>query len=339
MGVVYKARQRGLDRVVALKMVQFGSFASEQARQRFRVEAMAAARLRHPHIVAIHDVGQLDGQPFFTMDFVEGRNLAAVTSQGPVPVRQAVQDGDFFRARQLLERHRPGGTTSTSSLTSSWDKQTGEQKVQPSQASTEQALSRPDALSLERDRNELATRPYRSNGTDATASPTLSPFSASLPPAMDLRGWEWGYLWRETQGDPHRVLLQLDQPTRPLGVLADGQTIYVGSEDKTLRLLDLASGAERAVLRHPEALRAAAASPDGRQLAVSGFDGTITLLDTASWQEVALLNGHADTVYHLAFSVDGRTLLSASRERLRVWRADTGPESNALNLNSPATTP
>ena len=68
--VVYRARQRGLDRVVALKMVLFGQFAGRDAQRRFRFEAQTAARLTHPHIVAIHDVGTLDGQPYFTMDLV-----------------------------------------------------------------------------------------------------------------------------------------------------------------------------------------------------------------------------------------------------------------------------
>ncbi len=91
MGVVWRARQIGLNRDVALKMILRGELASEVDIGRFRQEAEAAARLDHPHIVRVFDVGEFEGQPWFSMQYVDGSTLAQRLTQGPMPPREAAQ--------------------------------------------------------------------------------------------------------------------------------------------------------------------------------------------------------------------------------------------------------
>jgi serine/threonine-protein kinase len=91
MGVVYRARQHNLNRSVAIKRILPGIRPSGATIRRFHAEAEAAARLRHPRIVGIHDIGEHDGQPFFSMEFVDGRPMSALLSDGPLPARQAAE--------------------------------------------------------------------------------------------------------------------------------------------------------------------------------------------------------------------------------------------------------
>jgi predicted Ser/Thr protein kinase len=76
MGVVYKARQLSLDRLVALKMIRYAEDAGPEEHERFRSEAQAVARLQHPHIVQVHEVGECQGLPYFSMEFCHGGSLA-----------------------------------------------------------------------------------------------------------------------------------------------------------------------------------------------------------------------------------------------------------------------
>src|SRR5262249_10228399 len=90
-GVVYRARQLSLNRVVALKMLLGGGHAGPEALARFRAEAKALARLRHPNIVRIHEVGSAAGCPYFVMEFVEGGSLAQHRGAGDCTTREAAQ--------------------------------------------------------------------------------------------------------------------------------------------------------------------------------------------------------------------------------------------------------
>ncbi|HJT34227.1 MAG TPA: serine/threonine-protein kinase [Pirellulales bacterium] len=116
MGVVYKARQKRLNRTVAVKMIIAGQLADQDEVRRFLTEAEAAAGLDHPGIVPVYESGEIDGQHFFSMGFVEGQSLAALLADGPLPPPHAaellahVADAvDYAHERGVIHRDlKPG---------------------------------------------------------------------------------------------------------------------------------------------------------------------------------------------------------------------------------------
>jgi len=91
MGVVYRVRQKSLDRHLALKVLRPGEAVARRALERFRREAKSLARLRHPHIARVHEVGECEGRVYFTMDLIEGRSLAEELAERPATPAQAVR--------------------------------------------------------------------------------------------------------------------------------------------------------------------------------------------------------------------------------------------------------
>jgi len=89
MGIVYRARQLSLDRIVALKMILGGRLAPAADLARFRAESRSVAQLNHPQIVPVYEVGEEAGQPYFTMKYVDGTTLARRLAEGPMPAREA----------------------------------------------------------------------------------------------------------------------------------------------------------------------------------------------------------------------------------------------------------
>jgi serine/threonine protein kinase len=101
MGVVYKARQVGLNRLVALKMIRHAGHAGRDALDRFLQEAKAVARLHHPNIVGISEIGEHDGAPFFSLEFCSGGSLDRKLDGTPLePARR------FRVARHRRPNHR-----------------------------------------------------------------------------------------------------------------------------------------------------------------------------------------------------------------------------------------
>jgi serine/threonine protein kinase len=105
MGVVYRARQRALGRVVALKMILHAEHADEDQRRRFHAEAEAVARLQHPHVVQVFEVGQHHGLPYFSLEFCAGGSLADRLDGTPwEPPRAAALVGTLAGAVQAAHR-------------------------------------------------------------------------------------------------------------------------------------------------------------------------------------------------------------------------------------------
>jgi serine/threonine protein kinase len=107
MGVVFKARQVNLNRLVALKLINSGALASEDSIKRFKAEAEAAAALNHPNIVPIHEIGEVQGQHYFSMSLIAGPNLGDYLASKPLSLQKAAELLVLL-ARAVHDAHQHG---------------------------------------------------------------------------------------------------------------------------------------------------------------------------------------------------------------------------------------
>jgi serine/threonine protein kinase len=107
MGEVYRATDTRLERDVAIKVLRPGLLIDEGARRRFRKEALALARLNHPNIAVVHDVGEQEGMDYLVMEYVAGASLAEKLRDGPLPAKEAMALGAEIGAA-LVEAHEQG---------------------------------------------------------------------------------------------------------------------------------------------------------------------------------------------------------------------------------------
>src|SRR5947208_13491231 len=107
MGVVYKARQTGIGRIVALKMILGGALSAARDLARFRAEAEAIGRLQHPHIVQVFEVGELDGLPYFSLEYCAGGALSQKLAGTPLPAAEAAALVETL-ARAMHAAHQRG---------------------------------------------------------------------------------------------------------------------------------------------------------------------------------------------------------------------------------------
>ena len=185
MGVVYQARQKSLNRTVALKMIREAHLASSDDGARFKAEAEAAARLHHPNIVTVFEVGVHDGQAFFCMEYVPGQTLAQrLHAEGPLPNRTAARIVAII-ARAVQHAHEQGvlhRDLKPSNILMSTEPKSG------SDASNSALLPKVTDFGLAKriDRTETLTRTGAVVGTPSYMSPEQASSRKDLTPAADV---------------------------------------------------------------------------------------------------------------------------------------------------------
>jgi class 3 adenylate cyclase len=141
------------------------------------------------------------------------------------------------------------------------------------------------------------------------------------PGREDLRGFEWRYLWHRCRAGDHATLCGHTDATISLAFAPDGRTLATGSNDRTVKLWEIATRRELGLLLgHADHVHTVRFSPDGKLLAAGGSDTTVRVWEIASGQSIACLQGHEAAVWPVEFSPDGEILASGSYDTtLRLW--------------------
>jgi serine/threonine protein kinase len=288
MGVVWKAWQVSLNRPVALKMILAGTFADESQIKRFHTEAEAAASLDHPNIVPIYEVGEHQGQHYFSMKLVEGSSLAN-------RIREYVQDPQAAAtllatvARAVHHAHQHGIL---------------HRDLKPANILLD-AQDQPQVtdfgLAKRVDSQSGMTRSGDVVGTPGYMAPEQARGAKQLSTAVDV--WALGAVFYE---------------------LLTSQPLASGSGDITVRLWDVAMRQPlgKPLAGHKAGVRSVTFSPDGKTLASGDRDAKTRLWDVATRQPLGEpLVGHKADVWSVAFSPDGKTLASGGTDTtVRLWR-------------------
>jgi serine/threonine protein kinase len=364
---------------VALKMILAGQLANETDVKRFYSEAEAAANLDHPEIVPIFEVGQHDGQHYFSMGFVEGQRLSELLAAGPLPPRQAaalmvkvaeaiayahsrgVIHRDLKPANILLDQagnprvtdfDLPKKLQGDSGLTGS-----GQIMGTPSYMPPKQARGNRREVGPAADVYALGATLYalitgRPPFQASTAMDTVLQVIHDEPvPPRRLnpsvpRDLETSILkCLEKESGPRLAARRAGQPGclakqahRAQGALLasgrvsavacspNGTVVLTGSQDKTVRLWNAATGESIGpLLAHQGPVKAVAFSPDGRIVLTGRDDNTARLWDATTGKPIGPPLAHQDAVRAVAFSPDDKTLLTGSSDKTaRLWDAANG---------------
>lgn len=324
-GVVYKAWQFRLKRYVALKMLRDGALADAEQRARFRGEAEAVARLRHPNIVQIHDTGEHEGRPYLALEYVEGGSLARRLSLGPLQLVEAVHLVETV-ARAVHAAHESGvihrdltpanilldadGSPRISDfgLAKRLDRDTtqtysGAILGTPAYMAPEQAAGQNKRVGVATDVYALGTILYE-------LLTGRLPFRAPSPlETMNL------ILFEEPPG-PRRLDARLPRDLETICL----KCLQKETQRRYASALELAEDLRRWKSREP----------DGHTLASASADRTLHLWRTERWERGPTLE-FTDAVAHLAFSHDGRMLVTTQTTGAMIlWDSVSGARLHAL---------
>ncbi len=309
MGVVYKARQTALKRVVALKMILAGAHAGAGEVQRFRAEAEAVARLQHPGIVQVYEVGEHEGLPFFSLEFCPGGSLDRKLAGTPLKPKDAAQLVETL-ARAMHAAHEKNVLHRDLKSANVLLSESGQPKI------TDFGLAK-----------KLDEAGQTASGAIMGTPSYMAPEQAGgksgqLGPAADI--YALGAILYEalTGRPPFKAATALDTVMQ---VVAD--------EPVPVLLYDSQIAEAHTHLQNNDLIRCRLAlSGDGKRLASGseeglGESGEIKVWDLEAGKQVRTLRGHTRPVTSLAHSGDGKRLLSGSSDKtIKLWNVSPDQE-------------